>query len=81
MTLEEKVRVITGQIGRCAGNTGAVERLGVPALCLQDGESIFSDLIHSESSLMIQVRRVSDLRSGKRNSLPRLLWQLLGIGN
>jgi len=37
MTLEEKVSIITGQIGRCAGNTGAVERLGVPALCLQDG--------------------------------------------
>lgn len=45
MTLGEKVRVITGQIGRCAGNTGAVERLGVPALCLQDGMILFCDRI------------------------------------
>ncbi|TFY62536.1 hypothetical protein EVJ58_g3808 [Rhodofomes roseus] len=37
MTLEEKITVITGQSGRCVGNTGAVERLGVPALCLEDG--------------------------------------------
>ncbi|KAH9835394.1 glycoside hydrolase [Rhodofomes roseus] len=37
MTLEEKITVITGQSGRCVGNTGAVERLGVHALCLEDG--------------------------------------------
>ncbi|KAH9931542.1 glycoside hydrolase [Fomitopsis serialis] len=37
MTLEEKVNLITGHDGRCVGNTGAVERLGVPALCLEDG--------------------------------------------
>ncbi|EPS94914.1 hypothetical protein FOMPIDRAFT_281622 [Fomitopsis schrenkii] len=37
MTLEEKVWFITGQDGRCAGNTGSVERLGIPTLCLQDG--------------------------------------------
>ena len=37
MTLEEKITYITGQNGRCSGNTGAVERLGVPTLCLQDG--------------------------------------------
>jgi len=37
MTVEEKVSIVTGQIGRCAGNTGAVERLGLPALCAQDG--------------------------------------------
>ena len=80
MTLEEKVRVITGQIGRCAGNTGAVERLGVPALCLQDGKSIVSEL-RFRKLIILQVRRVSDLRSGRRNSLPRQLWQLLGIGN
>lgn len=37
MTLEEKVWFITGQNGPCAGNTGSVDRLGVPSLCLQDG--------------------------------------------
>ncbi|TFY61579.1 hypothetical protein EVJ58_g4431 [Rhodofomes roseus] len=37
MTLEEKVTLITGQPGRCVGMTGAVPRLGIPALCLEDG--------------------------------------------
>ena len=37
MTLEEKIYLITGQNGPCVGNTGAVERLGIPALCLEDG--------------------------------------------
>ncbi|KAH9931535.1 glycoside hydrolase [Fomitopsis serialis] len=37
MTLEEKVNLITGHDGRCTGNTGAVERLGIPVLCLNDG--------------------------------------------
>lgn len=37
MTLEEKIYLITGQEGRCVGNTGAVERLGIPVLCLEDG--------------------------------------------
>jgi beta-glucosidase len=37
MTVEEKVTVVTGQTGPCEGNTGAVERLGVPSMCLQDG--------------------------------------------
>ncbi|EIN14278.1 glycoside hydrolase [Punctularia strigosozonata HHB-11173 SS5] len=37
MTLEEKVQLITGQSGRCVGQTAPVERLGVPALCLEDG--------------------------------------------
>lgn len=37
MTLEEKVTFITGHDGRCAGNSGSVGRLGIPALCLQDG--------------------------------------------
>lgn len=37
MTLEEKVTFITGQSGRCAGNTSPIERLGIPILCLQDG--------------------------------------------
>lgn len=37
MTLEEKVTFITGQYGRCAGNTAAIDRLGIPVLCLQDG--------------------------------------------
>ncbi|KAF8755105.1 Fibronectin type III-like domain [Rhizoctonia solani] len=39
MTLEEKVNIVTGigHLSRCAGNTGAVPRLGIPALCMQDG--------------------------------------------
>ena len=40
MTLVEKVNVTTGtgwQMQMCVGNTGPVERLKFPALCLQDG--------------------------------------------
>jgi beta-glucosidase len=37
MTLEEKTTLITGQPGRCVGNTGAVPRLGLKSLCLEDG--------------------------------------------
>ncbi|GAB1520969.1 hypothetical protein RhiTH_004058 [Rhizoctonia solani] len=39
MTLEEKVNIVTGigHLSRCAGNTGAVPRLCIPALCMQDG--------------------------------------------
>lgn len=40
MTVTEKVNVTTGvgwQMGMCVGNTGPVDRLGFPSLCLQDG--------------------------------------------
>ena len=40
MTLVEKVNVTTGigwSMGMCVGNTGPVDRLGFPSLCLQDG--------------------------------------------
>lgn len=40
MTLTEKINITTGigwQMGMCVGNTGPVERLGFPSLCLQDG--------------------------------------------
>ncbi|KAF2098385.1 hypothetical protein NA57DRAFT_40041 [Rhizodiscina lignyota] len=40
MTLPEKVNITTGtgwRMGMCVGNTGPVERLGFPSLCLQDG--------------------------------------------
>ncbi|GME24132.1 putative beta-glucosidase 1 precursor protein [Neofusicoccum parvum] len=40
MTLVEKVNVTTGvgwMMGLCVGNTGPVDRLGFPSLCLQDG--------------------------------------------
>lgn len=40
MTLIEKVNVTTGtgwSMGMCVGNTGPVDRLGFPSLCLQDG--------------------------------------------
>ncbi|BCS17763.1 beta-glucosidase [Aspergillus puulaauensis] len=40
MTLIEKVNITTGtgwQMGMCVGNTGPVERLRFPSLCLQDG--------------------------------------------
>lgn len=40
MTLVEKVNITTGtgwMMGPCVGNTGPVERLGFPSLCLQDG--------------------------------------------
>lgn len=40
MTLVEKVNVTTGtgwKMGPCVGNTGPVDRLGFPSLCLQDG--------------------------------------------
>nr|POE59322.1 putative beta-glucosidase e [Quercus suber] len=40
MTLVEKVNVTTGtgwSMDLCVGNTGAVNRLGFPSLCLQDG--------------------------------------------
>ncbi|KAF8442788.1 family 4 carbohydrate esterase [Kalaharituber pfeilii] len=40
MTLVEKVNITTGlgwAMGFCVGNTGPVERLGFPSICLQDG--------------------------------------------
>jgi beta-glucosidase-like glycosyl hydrolase len=40
MTLVEKVNITTGvgwKMGLCVGNTGPVDRLGFPSLCLQDG--------------------------------------------
>lgn len=40
MTLVEKVNVTTGTgwgMDMCVGNTGLIERLGFPSLCLQDG--------------------------------------------
>lgn len=37
MTIEEKVNVTTGFTGKCVGYTGEVPRLGLNALCLQDG--------------------------------------------
>ncbi|KAJ6133532.1 Glycoside hydrolase family 3 [Penicillium samsonianum] len=37
MTLQEKVDLVTGQEGLCAGQTGNVTRLGIPTMCFQDG--------------------------------------------
>jgi beta-glucosidase len=40
MTIIEKVNITTGTgwaMGMCVGNTAAVDRLGFPSLCLQDG--------------------------------------------
>ncbi|KAM0693560.1 hypothetical protein Q7P36_006816 [Cladosporium allicinum] len=37
LTLEEKVRLVTGTAGPCVGNIGPVYRLGFNGLCLQDG--------------------------------------------
>ncbi|CCO32887.1 hypothetical protein BN14_06951 [Rhizoctonia solani AG-1 IB] len=40
MTIDEKVGVVTGQgqfSSRCIGNTHAVERLGIPSFCMNDG--------------------------------------------
>jgi beta-glucosidase len=37
MTLQEKVDLVTGQEGDCAGQTGNVTRLGIPQMCFQDG--------------------------------------------
>lgn len=37
MTETEKTGLVSGQNGRCAGNTLAVERLGLPSLCFLDG--------------------------------------------
>ncbi|KAF2084274.1 glycoside hydrolase family 3 protein [Saccharata proteae CBS 121410] len=39
MTLAEKTNITTGTgyfMGRCVGNTGSADRLGIPQLCLQD---------------------------------------------
>ncbi|KAK7741998.1 hypothetical protein SLS53_004582 [Cytospora paraplurivora] len=36
MTLDEKSNITRGYTGSCVGNTGSVERLGVPALCFGD---------------------------------------------
>ncbi|KAK8124726.1 glycosyl hydrolase family 3 N terminal domain-containing protein [Apiospora kogelbergensis] len=35
-TLEEKLNLTYGHPGQCVGNTGSIERLGVPALCFSD---------------------------------------------
>ncbi|KAJ3782892.1 beta-D-xylosidase/beta-D-glucosidase [Lentinula aff. detonsa] len=37
MTVEELANITSGVIGLCSGETGAVTRLGIPQLCLQDG--------------------------------------------
>lgn len=37
LTLEEKANMVTGVPGPCVGNILAIERLGFPGLCLQDG--------------------------------------------
>ena len=37
LTLEEKVRMVTGTAGPCVGNIGPVSRLGFNGICLQDG--------------------------------------------
>lgn len=37
LTLEEKTNMVTGTPGPCVGNIIAIERLGFPGLCLQDG--------------------------------------------
>ncbi|KAK6434222.1 hypothetical protein LTR95_009592 [Oleoguttula sp. CCFEE 5521] len=37
LTLEEKVRLVTGTPGPCVGNIGPVYRLGFNGICLQDG--------------------------------------------
>lgn len=37
LTLEEKAQMVTGVPGPCVGNILAIERLGFPGLCLQDG--------------------------------------------
>ncbi|KAF9059549.1 beta-D-xylosidase/beta-D-glucosidase [Rhodocollybia butyracea] len=37
MTVEELVNLTTGVFGPCAGNLGAVPRLNIPQLCLDDG--------------------------------------------
>lgn len=37
LTLEEKAGMVTGVPGPCVGNIQAIERLGFPGLCLQDG--------------------------------------------
>lgn len=37
LTVEEKAQMVTGVPGPCVGNILAIERLGFPGLCLQDG--------------------------------------------
>ncbi|GAC99725.1 glycoside hydrolase [Pseudozyma hubeiensis SY62] len=37
MTVEEKVNITTGYSGACVGFTGTAPRIGLEALCLQDG--------------------------------------------
>lgn len=37
LTLEEKAQMVTGVPGPCVGNILAIDRLGFPGLCLQDG--------------------------------------------
>ncbi len=37
MTVEEKVNITTGYTGKCVGFTGTAPRVGLEALCLQDG--------------------------------------------
>lgn len=36
MTVDEKSNLTRGFTGQCVGNTGSVQRLGIPALCLAD---------------------------------------------
>lgn len=77
MTVEEKTAIITSAPGRCVGTTQAVERLGIPRLCMMSAMVVSS----GENSNLIYLGMAQQVRVQSKVSLNQLVVkQLLQLG-